>query len=1379
VEPADADQHGITEHSEEPVADPAEEAGDSERFEDDSGESADYERPALPFLVVGIGASAGGLEALESLFECMPVETGVAFVVLQHLSPDFESHMDELLARKTRMPVRQVTDGVAVEPNHIYLIPPRKEMIISGGKLLLTDKEPNRGLSLPIDVFFRSLAADQGTHAMAIVLSGTGSDGSRGARDVHKAGGIVVCQSEATAKFDGMPRAAEQTGVVDLVLAPDAMPAAILHYAERLAQGLPMGLSDPDREGLRANGLQRIFDLLRDRCGIDFAYYKPTTVIRRIERRLKMGESVSVEDYATLLERDQGELEALYQDLLIGVTRFFRDKDAFDVLGDQVLPNILQRCSPREEIRIWCAGCATGEEAYSLAILLHERLSAAGRPPNVRVFATDVHRSSLEFASRGVYTEESLTELAPDRRERYFMKRDKEYQISKEIRQMVVFAPHNILRDAPFTRLDLLTCRNLLIYLQPSAQKKALSLFHFALKTGGFLLLGSSETPGELSEEFEPIDKQWRVYRKRRDVQLSATLRIPYATGPKLHARGFPLAFAPSFSDRAVLSLYDQMLARYMPPGVLIDDQYNVLHTFPGAEKLLRVPSGRPSSNVLDLVLPSLRPVINGALQHVQKVGKRVSYSGVPVKDGSGGEAQYRVQIESINDERTKTNAYLLTLEDITDEVTSDPGEAIELNQGAEERLGNLETELRFTKESLQATIEELEASNEELQATNEELVSSNEELQSTNEELHSVNEELYTVNSELQQKIAALTETTADLDSVLKTTEVGVLFLDSELRVRRFTPKIVDEFRLLPQDEGRPISVFTHRLDYPDFLKDVQACLERSTSFEKEVEGLEGGAQFIRIFPYVKGGKPSGVVVTLLDLTPLRNAESGSRMLAAVAASSADAIIATDIEGRVVAWNEGATRMYGYSREEIAEQPLERLVPGTHRWEMHSVMRRALAGEQVQYFETARQRKDGTLVHVSLQVSPILGPGHRVHGVSTIERDISPRIAAEEEIRQAVRDRERFLAILSHELRNPLAAVLSAARVFGNDRTAPDVRARAAHVIERQSHHMARLLDDLLDVSRIREGNFTISKAPVDLCKVAESAIETVAGGFAEKGVTLDVQLGPDPVMTVGDSHRVRQLIVNLLTNALRHTPAGKRVEFSLTQSQERAMVRVRDEGDGMPAEVIRRIFDPFVTTNGASRSGGLGIGLWLVRSIAEAHGGNAQAVSAGQGYGSEFLVELPVLEMDQSFPREAGPEVPPARVLVVEDHDDLRELMQSLLEAEGFTVTTADSGEEGLRQIARFSPDLAVVDIGLPGMSGIEFARQLRGEFGAKLPRLIALTGFGQESDVQAIRDAGFHRHMVKPVDIDALQDAIREELLSSLPEGGRGGVSESAPA
>ncbi|MBL8744064.1 MAG: histidine kinase, partial [Myxococcales bacterium] len=458
---------------------------------------------AEPAYVVGIGASAGGLEALEQLFAEMPPATGLAFVVVQHLSPDFRSVMDELLARRTSIPVTLVEDGVAVEPDHIYLIPPKKEMIISGGRLLLSDKGTTAELVLPIDIFFRSLAQDAGARGIAIVLSGGGSDGSRGIRDVHEAGGLVICQDELSAAFDGMPRSARDTGIVDQVLAPREMPRAILAHVRK-----PREIAE---SAAAPRGIHAIYRLLQQSFGIDFSHYKPTTVLRRIDRRLHMGPSIDVDAYVDQLARDPAELDALYRDLLIGVTRFFRDEEAFELLERSVIPELLDRVKG-EEVRVWVPGCATGEEAYSLAILFHEALTERNDKRRLKVFATDVHPGSLEIAARGLYDADSIARVTPARLGRYFERLGRSAQVSAELRQLIVFARHNVTRDAPFTRVDLLSCRNLLIYLQPLAQKKVLGLFHFALKNQGVLFLGPSETPGAFVDDFEPINPHWRLY---------------------------------------------------------------------------------------------------------------------------------------------------------------------------------------------------------------------------------------------------------------------------------------------------------------------------------------------------------------------------------------------------------------------------------------------------------------------------------------------------------------------------------------------------------------------------------------------------------------------------------------------------------------------------------------------------------------------------------------------------------------------------------------------------------------------------------------------------------------------------------------------------
>ncbi|MEZ6071303.1 MAG: chemotaxis protein CheB [Pirellulales bacterium] len=471
-----------------------------------------------PFHVVGIGASAGGLEALEKFFDNVPRDSNVAFVVVQHLSPDFKSLMDELLARHTELAIHRVEDGMAIEPNAIYLIPPKKEMIVSGGRLLLTDKDPKSGLSLPIDTFMRSLAQDCADRAIGVVLSGTGSDGSRGIRAIHAAGGFVIAQDTASANFDGMPRSAVDTGVVDAVLRPQAMARAILDHVQGIS---PVAATTPD--SVDEGAISTLFTALRDAYGIDFSCYKPTTVARRVERRLQISGANTLGEYVAHVRDDAEELNALYRDLLIGVTKFFRDEDAFHSLETEVIPQLLSQVPAEDDVRIWIAGCATGEEAYSIAILLDEAMRSRRRPVNVKIFATDVHQASLEFASAGLFSQDALEDVSNERLKRYFIRQGRSYQVTAPLRKMIVFAPHNVVRDAPFTKLDLISCRNLLIYFQPDAQKKVLSLFHFGLKANGVLLLGPSESPGELGDEFDAVDRHWKIYRKRRDVRSPRT----------------------------------------------------------------------------------------------------------------------------------------------------------------------------------------------------------------------------------------------------------------------------------------------------------------------------------------------------------------------------------------------------------------------------------------------------------------------------------------------------------------------------------------------------------------------------------------------------------------------------------------------------------------------------------------------------------------------------------------------------------------------------------------------------------------------------------------------------------------------------------------
>jgi two-component system CheB/CheR fusion protein len=620
------------------------------------------------------------------------------------------------------------------------------------------------------------------------------------------------------------------------------MPDVLLRHARQ--PKLPAG-NDGDHGERRA--LSTIYRILREEYGIDFTLYKPTTVVRRIRRRLQLHQLYNVEEYVERLQSDGEERDKLYRDLLIGVTRFFRDAEAFQKLETDVLPSLIDALEPEEEFRAWVAGCATGEEAYSLAILIHEQFQRAGRTPKMRVFATDVHRASLETAGSGLYSEASVADVSPERLEKYFVRKSDGFQASADLRKLVVFAPHDIVRDAPFTKLDLVSCRNLLIYLEPPAQKRTISLFHFGLKTGGVLLLGPSETPGELQPEFEPIDQHWRIYRKRRNLRLPPDIRLPLPTAVAKK----PLTAAPNHggSDPLMLKAYDALLDHFVPPSVLLNEQRRVVHTFAGAGQYLKMPDGRSTGDILDMVTGELRTCLAAGIQQALRERAPVTYVGIP--PGPQAEARLRVTIRPVLLRDGTTNYLQVMFESAAPQPPPHAGPPPrEIDEASRERLKTLELELQSTRENLQSTVEELETSNEELQAANEELVAANEELQSTNEELHSLNEELYTVNAEHQRKIAELTQLTNDMENLLRGTDVGTIFLDEQLRIREFTPQVTHAFHILPQDVGRRIDNFNHTIRYDSLIQDIEQVIRTEQRIEHEVLDAQGRAYLLRILP-------------------------------------------------------------------------------------------------------------------------------------------------------------------------------------------------------------------------------------------------------------------------------------------------------------------------------------------------------------------------------------------------------------------------------------------------------------------------------------------------------------------------------------------------
>jgi two-component system, chemotaxis family, CheB/CheR fusion protein len=837
-----------------------------------------------PCHYVGIGASAGGLEAIESFFSAMPPDSGLAFIVVQHLSPDYKSLMVELLSRKTAMPVHRAEDAMEVLPNHVYLIPPKKNLTIFHGKLLLADQDQDhsRGINLPIDLFLRSLAEDQGEHAVAIILSGTGSDGTRGVRAIKENGGLVMVQSEESAKFDGMPRAAISTGLADFVLPPDQMPSQLQAYTKH-----PFVVKSERSENLLSNedGLIRIFALLRERCKVDFTYYKPSTVMRRIERRMTVNHVEDIRDYVTFILNNPSELNTLYRELLIGVTSFFRDQEAFDYLASTILPDLF-RSAPTREIRFWIAGCSTGEEAYSLAILARECLDQMGISRDIKIFATDIDRDAIHYAATGSYPESIAADLSPRILTKYFHKRDDNFQIARTIREMVVFAQHNLIKDPPFTKVDLISCRNLLIYFQTILQRKVFEFFNFSLAANGVLFLGSSETTGEMASYFDVLEARLKIFRSKGRLKPLSDTHLLAVTDTRFHEMKGKFAnsrrsLRATDEERVLERFIEAASPDYIPLSLVVNEQLEVQHVLGDASGYFKLPSGKVVNDISKMAVKELAIPLATGIQKVFRQGHELRFSNIRISHPEGNRLiDLRIKPLPTKKEQEQLVAVFVseTKKNNATDLTQ-PVQTYDLSKEAEDRMRDLEHELQFTRENLQATIEELETSNEELQATNEELLASNEELQSTNEELQSTNEELFTVNAEYQSKIMELTELHNDMDNLLSATQIGSLLLDENMEVRRFSKRISDIFKLLDSDIGRPITHITHHLlncDPLTLIRDVQST---GKAVEQEVQTQDASWHLMRIVPYAIGPKAfSGTVLTFIEISLLKQAQEKAK---------------------------------------------------------------------------------------------------------------------------------------------------------------------------------------------------------------------------------------------------------------------------------------------------------------------------------------------------------------------------------------------------------------------------------------------------------------------------------------------------------------------
>jgi two-component system, chemotaxis family, CheB/CheR fusion protein len=1073
------------------------------------GASADAARP-LP-VVVGIGASAGGLKALQQFVEAVPAEGGMAYVVILHLDPARESRMGELLQDRSSIPVTQVRGRVSVEANRIYIIPPGHDLAMSGTTLGLR-RRGRRSEHAPVDLFFRTLAEACGPESVGVVLSGTGSDGTAGIRYIREAGGITVAQSPDEAEYDGMPTSAIATGLVDLILPSSRIPGELLRLQRQPSRF-------PEEEGASVDleaGLSRVFATLRTRTGHDFSLYKRSTMLRRLDRRLRFNDASTLRDYLPILESSSAECQALLRDLLISVSSFFRDPDAFAEFAAQV-PALFDGKASSDTVRAWIVGCATGEEAYSVAMVLAEHAATLVDPPRIQLFATDIDEKGYAWGRAGLYPAAAVVAVPEERLRRFFVQEAGGYRIAKALRELVLFAGHNVLHDPPFSRIDLISCRNLFIYFQPEAQERALETFHFALNPGGMLFLGVSESVGDGGGFEVSGDRAHRLYRRNATPNQAPRRRssadpVHVGTGvATASSRAAPPAAQPRFSYGA---RHIRMLDQYASASVIVNERLDVVHLSSNAGRFLRLGEGAPSRNLLGLARDELGRALRTALHHAFETDGAVTRRVTMYVDGA--QRQVTVHVRPSTAEGDASDRYALI---VFDAEAPAPGAATEDGTAeAVPRETELEAELARTLAVLEATtvthdrtVAELQTVNEELQSINEEQKAAGEELETGREEIQSINEELTTINQEHQSTIEELKRTNADLQNLIEATEIGTIFLDPSMRIRRYTPAAAAIFNFVASDQGRRFSDITHRLDYDGLAGDVAQVLASLERVEREVMSPDGEAWILRINPYRSlDGDADGVVLTFFDNTAQRVA-----------------------------------------REELTKAKLAA--------------------------ETANLSK-GT-----------------------------------------------FLGTLSHEFRTPLNAILGYADLLLTMGPLSEEQAKRVSRIQAGGRHLAAMIDEILSFAKLDSGLTVVDREPIDARLIAREAAALVESSAIAKGLNMVADMDDAPLDIETDIDKARQVLINLLGNAVKYTHEGE-IRVACTRAEDRVAFSVTDTGIGIAAEHHPRIFDRFWQVDGAATrlAGGMGIGLAAAREYARLLGGDVVVESAPRR-GSTFTFWLP----------------------------------------------------------------------------------------------------------------------------------------------------------
>jgi two-component system CheB/CheR fusion protein len=1332
------------------------------------------------FFVAGIGASAGGLDAIQQLFDNIPNNTGMAFVVVQHLSPDFKSLMPELLAKHTTMSIFTAEDNQIIQQNCIYLNKEDKNLTVEGGKLHLVDRGSKNKLNLPINEFFDSLGSEYKEKSIGIVLSGTGSDGSKGIKTIKEAGGTIIVQDPETAQFDGMINSAVQTNTVDFVLPPKGIGEMLVSISgNRIA-------IDEGGESVRSDQaiFTEILEVIYKYSGIDFKEYKKTTLLRRVENRMNVCNVKDINDFLEMVKKDDNEKEALKEDFLIGVTSFFRDADMFDIMKNDIIPTICKNHANGEPVRIWIPGCSTGQEAVSIAILFDEYIRVNKLSLDFKIFATDVQTVSLATAGNGVYGMSEESEIGKYYMDNYFIATGQSLKIIKRIRDKIVYSNHNLLKDPPFIRMDLISCRNLLIYLENRIQNRIMMNFQFALNTYGFLVLGASESIGETGRFFRTIDGKWKIYQNTSDtknvpIQVNTGDRIQsYVYKNSAMGRNFAL-HDYKMTDNPEAVFYKFLSKAYSPSVIFTDVDYNILFVSGDAGKRLIISEGMFNNNLLKSVQPEIVSIIRNGIRRASASDNAVIIKDILVKRENESYV-FDLTFQKLTGHGFPGVIYSITFgEEVPRmELNAEVIKSSTLDESSKLRIEDLENELKGTRSEMQNLIEELETSNEEMQSSNEELMASNEELQSTNEELQSVNEELYTVNSELQEKNRELQYLNDDMNNLMNCTEIGTLFLNNELKIRKFTPALTRHFNLQEGDIGRPISSFTSGFDEKTretIINDSKRVIDKLTTVENEISDKDGNSYLERINPYISSDKKiEGVVISFVNTNNIKKAEKklilSENKFRRMFEFSPVGKYTMDMGGKLSV-NTAFCKMLGYKKDEINTW-IEITYPDDVDMTRNMIKKLMESSESLKY-KKRFVKNGGDFIWAEIRaVMQRDDQGMPLYILSSII-DISDNIRIESEVNRAKQDAEisnmhknYFLANMSHELRTPLNSVIGFSDLLKDDDVTLEESKQYIKIINDNANHLLSLINDIIDVAKIEADELKLDKKDFNVTSLMNDIVKEfdnykLVNNKAGVKIKMVVPDGLETMMLHSDRERLRQVFTNLLGNALKFSPEKSTITLGFETSEKFIEFYVADQGIGIAKEQLEEIFGRFNQVNYSTNSpyGGTGLGLTICRGIVNGLGGRIWAESE-LGKGSTFKFTLPldniscdeVEEERNTNDTKFNNIFEGKNILIADDDSSIRLYFEKILEQTKAKVYFAKDGIEAVDMYRNIpNIDIVLMDIQMPMMNGLDAFHQIM-KYNPNV-KVIAQTAFAmQEEKLKYIR-SGFVSYLAKPIKRDAL--------------------------